>query len=72
MDRHFFYCYWLKIDFEKIALPGERSFTDVLPCWVGFGWNLLSQASSRLYDKKDVLSRLRASSSSIFGDYETS
>ncbi len=22
----------------------------VLPCWVGFGWILLSQASSRLYD----------------------
>ena len=27
MDRHFFYCYWLKIDSEKIALPGERSQT---------------------------------------------
>ena len=27
MDRHFFYCYWLKIDTEKIALPGERSQT---------------------------------------------
>ena len=28
MDRHFFYCYWLKIDTEKIALPGERSQTN--------------------------------------------
>ena len=44
MDRHFFYCYWLKIDSEKIALPGERSQT----MKAQHNWDLLDTQPSQM------------------------
>ena len=45
-------CFWrVSTSRPSCIFPvGEGWKRLVLPCWVGFGWILLSQASSRLYD----------------------